>query len=111
MHGSPKSARPSAGPWSWSLSPPFAGNRAGHPTSLCAGRSGRRARQQRLLQWPRLQLAVAAAGAGQRSLTQLARHHYQEGGLSQVANRAGEQVTTLRQQALMLARSQPVIPL
>ena len=33
-----------------------------------------------------------AAGGGQRTLTQLARHHYQEGGLSQVANRAANKL-------------------
>jgi hypothetical protein len=31
---------------------------------------------------------VPVAGSGQRSLIQLARHHYQEGGFSQVADRA-----------------------
>jgi hypothetical protein len=33
-----------------------------------------------------------AAVAGQRTLIELARHHYREGGLSQVANRAGNKL-------------------
>ncbi|HUC14814.1 MAG TPA: glycosyltransferase family 4 protein [Acidimicrobiales bacterium] len=36
--------------------------------------------------------APKAAGDGQPSLIQLARHHYQEGGLSQVANRAANKL-------------------
>jgi hypothetical protein len=36
--------------------------------------------------------AAPAAGGGQHSLMELARHHYREGGLSQVANRAGNKL-------------------
>jgi hypothetical protein len=36
--------------------------------------------------------AETATGPGQRTLTQLARHHYREGGLSQVANRAANKL-------------------
>jgi hypothetical protein len=35
---------------------------------------------------------AAVVGGGQRGLIQLARHHYKEGGLSQVANRAANKL-------------------
>jgi hypothetical protein len=36
--------------------------------------------------------AAPATPGGQRTVVQLARHHYQEGGLSQVANRAANKL-------------------
>jgi glycosyltransferase involved in cell wall biosynthesis len=44
---------------------------------------------------PAAELSPASAtptGSGQRTLTELARHHYQQGGLSQVANRAANKL-------------------
>ena len=35
---------------------------------------------------------ASEAGSGQRTLTQLARHHYQEGGVPQVVNRAANKL-------------------